>query len=218
MNTYILNEMEFMTLAASKGMQRVYGFVMKDQEQADDNEIYQTMYHMVQMGYMKAVDDGFVLLPEFNVMFQVIKDAGRVLWIRENAGNVSDRCCYLGGEHCVVTQLSSRDAKALKVSLIDTEHFEQYLCEEGSFLDSCVTEVIIEEPCIEKTMEEFDEPLEGLQVVYELTDTRNGQTIGSVWIQNLELEDRIMAKSDVIRIWSYSKQKTIEEVMKLMGV
>jgi len=218
MDTYILNELEFMTLAASKGMQRVYGFVMKDQEQADDNEVYQTMHHMVQMGYMKAVDDGFVLSPEFNVLFQVIKDAGRVLWIRENDGNGSDRCCYLGGDHCVVTQLSSRDAKALKSSLIDTEHFEQYLYEEGSFLDSCVTEVIIEEPCIEKAVEEFEEPLEGLKAVYELMDINNGQTIGSVWIQSLELEDRIMVKSDVIRIWSYSKQKAIEEVMKLLGV
>lgn len=218
MDTYILSELEFMTLAASKGMQRIYGFVMKDQEQADDNEIYQTMYHMVQMGYMKAVDDGFVLSPEFNALFRVIKDAGRILWIRDNDGNASDRCCYLGGEHCVVTQLSSRDEKAIKVSLIDTEDFEQYLFEEGSFLDNCAAEVIIEEPCIERAAEDFEEPLEGLRAVYELMDIHNGQTIGSIWIQSLELEDRIMVKCDVVRIWSYSKQKTMEEVMKLLGV
>ena len=218
MNTYILSELEFMILAASKGMQRVYGFVMKGQEQADDKEIYQTMYHMVQMGYMKAVDDGFVFSPEFNDLFQVIKAARCVLWIRENDGNVSDKCCYLGGDYCVVAQLSSRDAKAIKVSLINTEHFERYLSEEGSFLDNCATEVVIEEPCIEKTVEEFEASLEGLQATYELIDMNHGQIIGSIWIQSLELEDRIIVKGDVVRIWSYSKQKTIEEVMKLLGV
>ena len=215
MDTYVFSELEFITLAAGKGMNRVYGFVMKEQDEADTGKIYQIIYRMVQLGYMEAVDDGFRLLPEISSLFQVIKDAKTALWIRQEDGEFPDRCCYIGFENCVITQLSSQDNHALKVSILPYGELERFLYEEGSFPDNCILETILEGKCEEKELSEVQEPAEGVQNCYEFVDIEKNQIIASVWIQDTGLEDKILVKEEKLRIWQYSKQKTVEEILRI---
>lgn len=130
---YLLTKHEFLLLAATAGIQRLYGFDMKAEALGQEEAVY-VLHSLTKRNYLQVVNEKFVLSEEMKTVFEHIKKAETVLDVHKSSG----RSCilYIGGTTIKVAE-AMRRKDMFEVMQIPLKDVWNHLLEEEWITGRC---------------------------------------------------------------------------------
>ncbi len=139
---YCFTDQEFLILAGSLGIKRLYGLKPIEPVKRQEREIYQQLFRMTKKGFLEALEDGYLVTPDIRELFRCLKEAENVIVICAMDDSFPEKCIYLG-EKAVLIEPGGLLGKFFKCSYDVPEQIRSFLGEDGVLFSQNVADDIL---------------------------------------------------------------------------
>lgn len=139
---YCFTDQEFLILAGSLGIKRLYGLKPIEPVKKQERELYQQFFRMTKKGFLEASEDGYLVTPNIRELFRYLKEAESVIVICSMDDTFPEKCVY-PGEKAVLIEPGGLLGKYYKCSYDMPEQIRSLLCEDGMLFSQNVADDIL---------------------------------------------------------------------------
>lgn len=139
---YCFTDQEFLILAGSLGIKRLYGLKPIEPVKRQERELYQQFFRMTKKGFLEASEDGYLVTPDIRELFRYLKEAESVIVICAMDDSFPEKCVYLG-EKAVLIEPGGLLGKFFKCSYDAPEQIRGLLGEDGLLFSQNVADDIL---------------------------------------------------------------------------
>ena len=122
--------MEFKILLAMKGVNELYGFFMKEQENTDRFQVNKRLFEMAKKEIVFADDNKFLMNQDIEVMLNQIIDAEKMVIFSEKSAERPESCIYVGKE-AVCIQLCGQNDDIVRLERVALSDLPEKIVESG---------------------------------------------------------------------------------------
>ena len=139
---YCFTDQEFLILAGSLGIKRLYGLKPIEPVKKQERELYQQFFRMTKKGFLEASEDGYLVTPDIRELFRYLKEAESVIVICSMDDSFPEKCVY-SGEKAVLIEPGGLLGKYYKCSYDMPEQVRALLGEDGMLFSQNVADDIL---------------------------------------------------------------------------
>ena len=127
---YCFTDQEFLILAGSLGIKSLYGFKPTEPVRKQEREVYQQLFKMTKKGFLEAVEDGYLVVPDIRELFRYMKDSRSVISVCAADDSFPEKCIYTG-DNAVLVEPGGLQGRYFKCSYDLPDQICDQLCENG---------------------------------------------------------------------------------------
>lgn len=234
---YCFSENEFMLMAGSLGIRKMYGFTPKNPFSADEKEVTNTIFSLLKKGFIHAESDGekYVTDDKVRQIFDAIRMCRRIITFTSTEEMFTKKCLFCG------------DKTALLEAGDDVVTYVKGCCDSNQELLSWIIEDGFSMPGIEggEMESDFREPQDsdvsnlcdlavqtwqleekklheelrgkGLKAAAEIIGSQSYERIGRILLFEGMVDDLVVLQNDeTVKVCIYSKQPLKELILNMM--
>lgn len=154
---YCFTDQEFSLLAGSIGIRSMYGLKPQEPLWTEDKELCQILFGMMKKGFVEAVEDRYLMIPEIREIFRCLKNADNEIIVYAVDDRFPVKCIYQG-EGQILVESGGIQGKYFKCGSVSLDELWDIFVEEGVLLPQIVADDILYEnmPMTEESLERED--------------------------------------------------------------
>lgn len=125
---WILQETEFLILAAAMGIENIYG--IRPQQEPGESEVMYAVHEMTGKGILLFENGVFFVREPYRSAFLTINTAKRILAVTGSSPDMVDTCFYFGRQ-MITLEKSRWDEHAVRIGMVKKKELYGQLCDRG---------------------------------------------------------------------------------------